>query len=131
VLSLLSVVHGARRPGLVLAGLGVATLAGAVLVGPAAASPGSRPARPAGLGATVEHWGAFIDLYRVANMRRSPVRLRLPGRVAGIGTSNSTDYELLANGSVYAWGRASTASWATAGRATRSPGRSGSASRPV
>ena len=34
----------------------------------------------------------------------SPVDVTLPGTVAQIGTSNSTDYALLTDGSLYAWG---------------------------
>ena len=34
----------------------------------------------------------------------SPVALTVPGTVAEIGTSNSTQYALLTNGSLYAWG---------------------------
>jgi alpha-tubulin suppressor-like RCC1 family protein len=34
----------------------------------------------------------------------SPVALTVPGAVAEIGTSNSTQYALLTNGSLYAWG---------------------------
>jgi alpha-tubulin suppressor-like RCC1 family protein len=34
----------------------------------------------------------------------SPVALTVPGTVAEVGTSNSTDYALLTDGSLYAWG---------------------------
>ncbi len=34
----------------------------------------------------------------------APVALTVPGTVAEIGTSNSTEYALLTNGSLYAWG---------------------------
>lgn len=55
-------------------------------------------------GGTIEHWGAFFgdNNHADADMRLSPVPLNVPGPVAGIGTSNSTQYALLANGSVYA-----------------------------
>jgi alpha-tubulin suppressor-like RCC1 family protein len=36
--------------------------------------------------------------------RVSPVAVTLPGRVAEVASSNSTQYALLADGSVYAWG---------------------------
>ncbi len=34
----------------------------------------------------------------------SPAAVTVPGTVAEVGTSNSTQYALLANGSLYAWG---------------------------
>ena len=37
-------------------------------------------------------------------MATSPASVRLPGRVAEVASSNSSEYALLANGSVYAWG---------------------------
>src|SRR5262249_44534532 len=53
----------------------------------------------------VKHWGSFFggspgDF----GTRLSPVPLALPGKVVSVGTSNSTQYALLANGAVYAWG---------------------------
>lgn len=94
------------------AGVAIVALAAALAGGPGSALAASGPRRPmpgpaappGPAGATVEHWGAFIDLFRIANPRTSPVPLTLPGPVAEIGTSNSTDYALLSNGSVYAWG---------------------------
>ena len=55
--------------------------------------------------ATVMHWGSYFgdgqgDLGTV----RSPAAITVPGIVAEVGTSNSTQYALLANGSLYAWG---------------------------
>ncbi len=72
----------------------------------AEAALGSRAdsAGPAVSSATVLHWGAFASARAVRDIRRSPVALTLPGRVAEIATSNSTDYALLTNGTVYAWG---------------------------
>lgn len=72
----------------------------------AEAAPGSRAgsASPAVSSATVLHWGAFVSVRDIGDIRRSPVALTLPGRVAEIATSNSTDYALLTNGTVYAWG---------------------------
>jgi alpha-tubulin suppressor-like RCC1 family protein len=54
---------------------------------------------------TVEHWGSFFGggggFY---DLKTSPAAVKLPGTVAEVGTSNSTEYALLTNGSVYAWG---------------------------
>ena len=58
-------------------------------------------------GAKVEHWGALFGGSKPltpADESLSPVSLTLPGPVAEIGTSNSTEYALLTNGSLYAWG---------------------------
>lgn len=72
---------------------------------PAAQSMPAKPAHPAvAASAAVKHWGAYIDFFAIRDVRRRPVGLRLPGRVAEISTSNSTDYALLTNGQVYAWG---------------------------
>jgi alpha-tubulin suppressor-like RCC1 family protein len=53
----------------------------------------------------VEHWGSFFGA-RSGNfdVEAAPVTVTLPGPVAEVGSSNSTEYALLANGSLYAWG---------------------------
>jgi alpha-tubulin suppressor-like RCC1 family protein len=58
------------------------------------------------LPSTVEHWGSFFGAKKNVNydLDSSPVALTVPGTVAEIGTSNSTQYALLTNGSLYAWG---------------------------
>jgi alpha-tubulin suppressor-like RCC1 family protein len=54
---------------------------------------------------TVKHWGSFFG-GRVGNFdtRTAPVALKVPGTVIEVATSNSTEYALLSDGSVYAWG---------------------------
>jgi alpha-tubulin suppressor-like RCC1 family protein len=49
-------------------------------------------------GGTVAHWG---------HGQRSPVTVHLPGPVTEVGTSNSAEYALLANGTLWAWGSGS------------------------
>jgi alpha-tubulin suppressor-like RCC1 family protein len=58
------------------------------------------------LPSTVEHWGSFFGAKKNVNydLDSSPVVLTVPGTVAEVGTSNSTQYALLTNGSLYAWG---------------------------
>jgi alpha-tubulin suppressor-like RCC1 family protein len=58
---------------------------------------------------TVDHWGTFFGQARPGGDDTSlhPVAMTVPGRVIEIGTSNSTDYALLANGELYAWGQGS------------------------
>jgi alpha-tubulin suppressor-like RCC1 family protein len=56
---------------------------------------------------TVRHWGTFFggtNTFTPEDMTTSPASLSLPGPVAEVATSNSTQYALLTNGSVYAWG---------------------------
>jgi alpha-tubulin suppressor-like RCC1 family protein len=54
---------------------------------------------------TVKHWGSFFGGPRGNfDTRTSPVAITLPGSVAEVATSNSTEYALLANGRLYAWG---------------------------
>ena len=56
---------------------------------------------------TVRHWGTFFggaSTFTPEGMTTSPASLSLPGSVAEVAASNSSQYALLANGSVYAWG---------------------------
>ena len=72
---------------------------------PAAAAQ-SRPAHTA-KSSTVKHWGTFFggtNALKPEDMTTSPASVRLPGRVAEVASSNSSEYALLTNGSVYAWG---------------------------
>ncbi len=48
----------------------------------------------------IEHWGAYGQI----DKQFSPVPLSLPAPVAEVGSSNSTQYALLTDGTVYAWG---------------------------
>src|ERR1700735_1476589 len=94
-MGLMSVPPSAARR-LATAGFGLC-LAGAVAVaasGPAVAFPGVTAS-----GATVEHWGRVSG-----NKNLSPVAITMPAPVAQIGSSNSAEYALLTNGTVYAWG---------------------------
>ncbi len=53
----------------------------------------------------VRHWGSFFGGAKGNfDTSKSPVTVTLPGTVAEVGTSNSTEYALLADGSLYAWG---------------------------
>jgi hypothetical protein len=54
---------------------------------------------------TVQHWGTFFggaNTLKPEDMTTSPVSVSLPGPVAEVATSNSTEYALLTNGRVYA-----------------------------
>ena len=56
---------------------------------------------------TVQHWGTFFggtSTLMPEDTITSPESLTLPGPVAEVATSNSSQYALLTNGSVYAWG---------------------------
>jgi alpha-tubulin suppressor-like RCC1 family protein len=53
----------------------------------------------------VEHWGSFFGgRHGNFDTLTSPTRLTVPGTVAEVGTSNSTQYALLTGGRLYAWG---------------------------
>ncbi len=55
----------------------------------------------------VKHWGAFFGGTKIVqpeDTTTSPAPMNLPGPAAEVASSNSTQYALLTNGSVYAWG---------------------------
>jgi alpha-tubulin suppressor-like RCC1 family protein len=86
------------------AGLSATALLLAFQVIPAAAQ--SRAAHAA-TSRTVKHWGTFFggaNTLKPEDMTTSPASVTLPGSVAEVATSNSSQYALLTNGSVYAWG---------------------------
>jgi alpha-tubulin suppressor-like RCC1 family protein len=60
------------------------------------------PERPS----TVKHWGSFFGGIKGRNydLETSPAALTVAGTVAEIGSSNSTEYALLTDGALYAWG---------------------------
>jgi alpha-tubulin suppressor-like RCC1 family protein len=66
----------------------------------------------------IEHWGSFFGA-KSGNfdVEYSPVTVTLPGAVTEVGSSNSTEYALLANGSLYAWGMGNTGQLGDGGRA--------------
>jgi alpha-tubulin suppressor-like RCC1 family protein len=70
------------------------------------ASPSSAAAADPASTGEVEHWGTFFGASRGVNYdtRIAPTAVTLPGPVAEIGTSNSTEYALLTDGRLYAWG---------------------------
>ena len=55
----------------------------------------------------VDHWGAFFGdgISADRNITLSPVSLTFPAPVVQVATSNSSQYALLGNGRVYAWGQ--------------------------
>jgi alpha-tubulin suppressor-like RCC1 family protein len=54
----------------------------------------------------VKHWGTFFGDKKNVNYdtETSPTAVTLPGAIAQIATSNSTEYALLTDGRLYAWG---------------------------
>jgi alpha-tubulin suppressor-like RCC1 family protein len=81
---------------LAVATVGAAAVLSTLSLAPAMAQPGA---------ATVDHWGAYTGSPENTNLR--PVSVSLPGPVTEIGTSNSTEYALLNNGTLWAWGTGS------------------------
>ena len=84
----------------------VVLVAGGCAAGhPAARETADLEPVPPGPPSLVEHWGAFFGGNPgFLDVHLSPVTVTLPGTVTQIGTSNSDEYALLTNGSVYAWG---------------------------
>jgi alpha-tubulin suppressor-like RCC1 family protein len=78
---------------LLIAGVGVGTAVAAVV---SAAGPAQGQA-----GGTVLHWGWLSTV----DDQLTPVTMDLPAPVAEVGSSNSAQYALLTNGTVYAWGQ--------------------------
>ena len=60
------------------------------------------PSRPGP--STLGHFFGGANTFTPEDMTTSPASLSLPGSVAEVATSNSSQYALLTNGSVYAWG---------------------------
>lgn len=86
-----------------LAGLGALGLL-AVALPVAAAAPAPAPDWHRPSSSTVAYWGGFADVSGAFGVELRPFRIHLPGPVTQVGTSNSTMYALLADGSLYAWG---------------------------
>jgi alpha-tubulin suppressor-like RCC1 family protein len=78
---------------------GAALGAAAVTVLATTASASAQPP-----GGTAEHWGAFNKGKTAYDTRLAPTAVSLPGPVAQVASSNSTQYALLTNGQVWAWG---------------------------
>ena len=88
--------HGGARPWRRLPAFlaGVAALTVPLLGGSASAAT-----------STVYHWGAYFgDQNNRDDRQLSPTPIVLPGTVVQVASSNSTQYALLSNGTVYAWG---------------------------
>jgi len=95
--------------GVVIAAVVVALVAGGSSdPAPSSTPPPHRPAATPDtpVAGTVEHWGTFFGGAKGVNYdtRTAPTPVTLPGQVDQIATSNSTEYALLTNGTLYAWG---------------------------
>jgi len=87
-------------PKLCAAAVAAAFLAGCSLSHASAQVTAARPVT-----STVERWGSFFaDGTPNTDTALAPVKVTLPGTVAQVGSSNSTEYALLTNGTLYAWG---------------------------
>ncbi|HEY1920444.1 MAG TPA: hypothetical protein VGH27_33155 [Streptosporangiaceae bacterium] len=80
------------------------TVMGAALCAAGACVAGSPVPSGTAWGQSIEHWGAYATGGAPFDVQLSPVSLFLPAPVTEIGTSNSTQYALLTNGTVWAWG---------------------------
>jgi alpha-tubulin suppressor-like RCC1 family protein len=80
-------------------------------------TPSSTATAKASVTSTVKHWGAFFGIPTgFFNTTLTPAAVTVPGTVAGIGTSNSTQYALLTDGSMYAWGMGTSGQLGNGGR---------------
>jgi len=96
-------------------GASLLALAAAAGVGPASASASASTISTH----QVEHWGTFFGdaSAGAAGTQLSPAGVTMPGKVTEIATSNSTQYALLANGQVWAWGLGNAGQLGTGGTA--------------
>jgi alpha-tubulin suppressor-like RCC1 family protein len=78
----------------------VLAAAAATLGGAAAQASISSPSQ-------ADHWGYFFGdhLKKDTDEIKSPEQMSLPAPIAQLGTSNSTEYALLTNGELWAWGQ--------------------------
>ena len=53
---------------------------------------------------SVDHWGTLIESLNLGYEDFRPAAVDLPASVSQVATSNSTEYALLTNGTVWAWG---------------------------
>jgi alpha-tubulin suppressor-like RCC1 family protein len=67
-------------------------------------TPTITPSPTAGPETAVTYWGTWFSASGSSPTVKSPATVEVPGAVAQISTSNSTDYALLTNGQVWAWG---------------------------
>ena len=86
-------------------GWAVALVALVPIMALTAAAAGSVSAGAATGTTSASHWGSFFGNGSADNdTLLSPTSISLPGRVVEVATSNSTQYALLGDGEVYAWG---------------------------
>jgi alpha-tubulin suppressor-like RCC1 family protein len=93
---------------LAVAGLGLAGLSLLLSNAYASAQPVHAAAPKVAVGQDqADHWGFFFgdNVGRDKDQTLSPTPINLPGQVAQLGTSNSTQYALLTDGTVWAWGQ--------------------------
>jgi alpha-tubulin suppressor-like RCC1 family protein len=85
------------------AGVAAITLAAGCSSGGAGGT--KSPPRVTRITTTAEHWGSFFGgPPGNFDTQASPTAVSLPGAVSAVATSNSTQYALLTDGEVYAWG---------------------------
>jgi alpha-tubulin suppressor-like RCC1 family protein len=92
------------------AGIGLGAISLVLATAGCSASSGPSAGRPSSAAmvnqeTAVRHWGSFFGGAKGNfDTETSPVTVTVPSTVAEVGTSNSTEYALLTNGALYAWG---------------------------
>jgi alpha-tubulin suppressor-like RCC1 family protein len=92
----ITLLAASRKLLITAAGLSLAGVCVTMTAGPASAQGSS--------GGTIEHWGSLGTKGKQHDTQLSPVPVNLPRGVVQVASSNSTQYALLNNGQVYAWG---------------------------
>jgi alpha-tubulin suppressor-like RCC1 family protein len=96
---------GLRIGGAALGAVLTVTALAAAFSGRAFAAPAAAATTSATAGSVARHWGSFFgNTNGDADTHWWPATVHLPGRIAQVASSNSTEYALLTNGSLYAWG---------------------------
>jgi alpha-tubulin suppressor-like RCC1 family protein len=97
----------ARPAGRILLAASAGLCLAATLIAGTAAAAATKAARlPQVQPGQADHWGFFFGDVRKGggDQRLVPTAIQLPGTVAEVGSSNSTQYALLTNGTLWAWG---------------------------
>ncbi|HEY1914460.1 MAG TPA: hypothetical protein VGH27_02690 [Streptosporangiaceae bacterium] len=87
----------------------VAALTGGGVAGAARIPVAGTGTSPAVSSAQADHWGWFFGskISHDGDKKLNPTAIQLPDPVVQLGTSNSTQYALLSNGTVWSWGQGS------------------------
>jgi alpha-tubulin suppressor-like RCC1 family protein len=108
---------GLRIAGAALGAVLAVTALPAAFSGRVFAAPVARATAAATAGSVAKHWGSFFgNTNGDVDTHWWPATVHLTGRIAQVASSNSTEYALLTNGRLYAWGLGSQGELGDGGR---------------